>query len=89
MSEVLLGGVLVSDQDSVLDSDEERRRFVARPEKADVPLHPSCRLIDVRDGEKPPECRSTNSPTIGSRLVRRYLAVTPTFTLATDVSSFP
>lgn len=79
----------MSDQDSILDSDEERRQFVARLEKADVSPRPSCRLIDVRDGEKPPECRSTNSPAIGSRLVRRYLAATPTFTLATGVSSFP
>lgn len=76
----------MSDQTSVLGSDEGRRPFVAYREKADAPPR---QFIDGRGGEKPPDCRNTTSPAIHSRLTRRYLAATTAFTLATGVSSFP
>lgn len=76
----------MSDQTSVLGSDEGWRRFVAYREKADAPLR---RSIDGCGDEKPPGCRNTTSPAIGSRLTRRYSAAITAFTLATGVSSFP
>lgn len=76
----------MSDRTSVLGSDEGRCRFVAYRERADAPPR---RSIDGRGDEKPPSCRNTPSPAIGSRLTRRYSAATTAFTLATGVSSFP